>query len=310
MADKAPGTTLDAAPDDEALRDAVRDRYARAAVRHLPDADRVRAEQEAGCGCETGCCGGTTDPVDGDPITTDLYTGEFAAEAAEVSTGALAASLGCGNPHLLADLAPGETVLDLGSGGGLDVLLSARRVGPTGMAYGVDMTEEMLTLARRHQAEAGVPNAAFLRGTIEDLPLRDGLVDVVISNCVINLAADKEAVLAEAFRVTRPGGRFAVADVVLLRPIPESARRAMALWTGCISGALRDEEYLLLLGRTGWTDASVVVTRRYGREDLRSMAEAMPAEDLAGLGDLEALLDALDGAVAGAFVRARRPDPS
>ena len=289
------------APDAQTVRAAVRDRYARAAT--------AMSDNEAGsCGCAPDCCAGSSNPGGGDnPITADLYRGEYATEAERLSPTALAASLGCGNPHLLADLTPGETVLDLGSGGGLDVLLSARRVGPDGMAYGLDMTEEMLDLARRNQTEAGVANAAFLRGTIEDIPLRDGLVDVVISNCVINLAADKRAVLAEAFRVTRPGGRFAVADIVLFGELPEPAVRAMSLWTGCVSGALREEEYLRLLAEVGYVEASIEVTRRYGRAELLDLAADVAQDELAGLGGVERLAELLDGAVASAFVRARRP---
>lgn len=286
--------------DADAVRAAVRDRYARAAT--------ATATGTQDCGCSTQCCSdGAAAASTDDPVTRDLYTGEFAEEADRLSPTALAASLGCGNPHLLAELAPGETVLDLGSGGGLDVLLSARRVGPTGMAYGLDMTEEMLSLARRNQAEAGVENAAFLRGTIEDIPLRDELVDVVISNCVINLAADKRPVLAEAFRVTKPGGRFAVADIVLLRDLPEAPRHVLSLWAGCVSGALRDTEYRRLLTEVGFADASVEVTRRYDREALVEMAGQIDLGELGEGLDPEALIDMLDGAVASAFVRATKP---
>lgn len=282
----------------EEIRDAVRDRYARAAL-------QVTAAGETAC-CGSQCCGddsaGNTIGLE-DPITRDLYP----EDTSQVSATALAASLGCGNPTLLADLAPGETVLDLGSGGGLDVLLSARRVGPTGTAYGLDMTPEMLDLARRNQAEAGVTNAQFLRGTIEDIPLRDGLVDVVISNCVINLSGDKDAVLAEAFRVTRPGGRFAVADIVLLREVPGLARTAMGLWTGCVAGALLDTDYLARLAAAGYVDAHVEVTRRYDRAELVELANGIAPHDLPERTDVEGIVDALDGAVASAFVRARKP---
>jgi SAM-dependent methyltransferase len=286
----------------EQIREAVRDHYARAAL-------DVSAGVAAGC-CGPDCCssGDPAATASGatevrDPITRDLYSDE----AAQTSAGALAASLGCGNPILLADLAPGETVLDLGSGGGLDVLLSARRVGPTGMAYGLDMTPEMLDLARRNQAEAGVRNAEFLMGTIEDIPLRDGLVDVVISNCVINLSGDKDAVLAEAFRVTRPGGRFAVADIVLLREIPEFAGAAMALWTGCIAGALLDTDYVARLTAAGYVDARVEVTRRYDRAELVELAGSLAPQGIPEGTDVHAIIEALDGAVASAFIRARRP---
>ncbi len=279
------------------IREAVRDRYAQAA----------RAATQAGTSCcGSGCCGGeagATTTVLKDPITRDHYD----AEAEALSPDALAASLGCGNPLLLAELAPGETVLDLGSGGGLDVLLSARRVGPDGMAYGVDMTDEMLDLARRNQAQAGVTNASFVKGTIEDIPLRDGLVDVVISNCVINLSGDKDAVLAETFRVLRSGGRFAVADIVLLRDLPDVARTVMGLWTGCISGALRDDDYVARLQRAGFVDASVEVTRTYSRAELVELAESLAPEAIPPGVRVEELIDTLDGAIASAFVRARKP---
>lgn len=282
----------------EELRDAVRDRYA-AAARQL-----TVAGAGGGCCGPTSCCSGSDSvPRDAaDPITRDLYDGE----AGETSASALAASLGCGNPTLLADLKAGQTVLDLGSGGGLDVLLSARRVGPTGMAYGLDMTPEMLDLARRHQAEAGVTNAEFLAGTIEDIPLPDASVDVVISNCVINLAADKDAVLAEAYRVLAPEGRFAVSDIVLLRPLPEVALRAMRLWTGCIAGALLDTEYVAKLEAAGFTDAEVEVTRRYTRDDVLDLAADLVGQDWAGPTEIAAIVEAMDGAVASAFVRARK----
>ena len=232
-----------------------------------------------------------------------------------MSSGALAASLGCGNPTLLAELEPGQTVLDLGSGGGLDVLLSARRVAPTGKAYGLDMTPEMLRLARRNQAEAGVENAQFMLGTIEDIPLPDGAVDVVISNCVINLAADKDAVLAEACRVLAPGGRFAVSDIVLLKPLPEAAQRAMRLWTGCVAGALLDTDYVAKLAAAGFTDAAVEVTRVYGRQDLLDLASELnpgdigldPADTTSFTETVAQVIEAMDGAVASAFVRATKP---
>jgi SAM-dependent methyltransferase len=242
-------------------------------------------------------------PAGSDPITRDLYGDE----AADVSAGALAASLGCGNPILLAELASGQTVLDLGSGGGLDVLLSAKRVGPTGKAYGLDMTPEMLALARRNQADAGVENAAFLQGTIENIPLPDASVDVIISNCVINLAADKDAVLREAFRVLKPGGRFAVSDIVLLKPLPEPAHRAMRLWTGCVAGALLDADYVAKLTAAGFTDAAVEITRRYERTDLDDLAADLKPEDIPADLDLTAVLTEMDGATASAFVRATKP---
>jgi len=293
-------------PDE--LRAAVRDRYATAARQATQVLD---GDTSSPC-CDTSCCGGeaATGPAvtagsasGGDAITRDLYD----SDAAEVSSGALAASLGCGNPTLLAGLRPGQTVLDLGSGGGLDVLLSARRVGPTGRAYGLDMTPEMLALARRNQAEAGVENAEFLAGTIEDVPLPDASVDVVISNCVINLAADKDAVLREAFRVLTPGGRFAVSDIVVLKPLPEAAQRAMRLWTGCVAGALLDTDYVAKLTAAGFTDAAVEITRRYARTDLDDLAADLRPEDVPADLDLDAVLRDLEGAVVSAFVRATKP---
>ncbi|HEX2807328.1 MAG TPA: arsenite methyltransferase [Kineosporiaceae bacterium] len=306
-------TSLDNDPTQltaDELREAVRDRYATAARQATQALDDATPPSSSCCGPATSCCGGTTtttttiaSPVGNDPITRDLYGDE----AEQVSSGALAASLGCGNPTLLADLRPGQTVLDLGSGGGLDVLLSAKRVGPTGKAYGLDMTPEMLALARRNQAEAGVENAEFLAGTIEDIPLPDASVDVLISNCVINLAADKDAVLREAFRVLRPGGRFAVSDIVLLKPLPEPAQRAMRLWTGCVAGALVDTDYVAKLAATGFTDAAVEITRRYERTDLDDLAADLKPEDVPADLDLAAVLHEMDGATASAFVRATKP---
>ncbi len=288
------------------IRTAVRDRYAQAAL-------AVTTDTGASC-CGPACCGGDASSETSsaatdlrDPITRDIYQGDFADDAAQTSATAFAASLGCGNPLALAELSPGETVLDLGSGGGLDVLLSARRVGPTGRAYGLDMTPEMLALARSNQAESGVTNAEFLQGTIEDIPLRDNLVDVVISNCVINLSGDKDAVLREAFRVTKPGGRFAVADIVLLRDLPEAASSIMALWTGCVSGALRDTDYLARLEAAGFTEASVEVTRSYGRDELLELAGSLPDQAIPEDTQIDALIEAMDGAVASAFIRAHKP---
>ena len=293
---------------DEQVREAVRERYAAAATTLLsePTGDtsaRESSAQQAQSGCcgGGGCCGGTSAQAV-DPISSGLY------DADSVPSGtALAASLGCGNPTALAELRPGQDVLDLGSGGGLDVLLSARRVAPGGTAYGLDMTDEMLELARRNQAEAGIDNATFLQGAIEDVPLPDASVDVVISNCVINLSTDKDAVLREAFRVLRPGGRFAVSDIVLLRPIAAELQGVVRLWTGCISGALRSEEFVDKLTAAGFEDAEVEVTRGYTRDDLTGMAEVTDAVELPeGMGRSE-LVDALDGAFASAFVRARKP---
>ncbi|GAB95758.1 SAM-dependent methyltransferase [Kineosphaera limosa] len=274
---------------DEQVRAAVRERYAQAARRSLT--------ADAGDGC-CGSAGG----AGVDPITANLYD-----EEATDLDAALAASLGCGNPTALAQLNPGEDVLDLGSGGGIDVLLSARRVAPDGTAYGLDMTDDMLELARRNQAQAGIVNATFVKGHIEDVPLPDAAVDVVISNCVINLSPDKGAVLREAFRVLRPGGRFAVSDVVLLREIPAELRSVVGLWTGCISGALRDTEYLGKLADVGFEQASVQVTREYAREDLEAMAEQMSRDQLPAGMELPQVVDALEGAFASAFVRAAKP---
>ena len=264
------------------IREAVRQRYAAAALAVLePDSS------DGGC-CESGCCGGSTDPV-----TSDLYdAGEAPSEAA------LAASLGCGNPTALIELEPGQDVLDLGSGGGLDVLLSARRVAPGGTAYGLDMTEEMLALAERNRVEAGIENARFVKGTIEEVPLPDGSVDVVISNCVINLSTDKDKVLAEAFRVLRPGGRFAVSDIVLTRPLPPQWLSVVGLWTGCVAGALLDVDYLAKLTAAGFANPSIQVTREYTPEDLVEMAGQL---DMAALGEGVTPQDAI-GALRGAFV--------
>jgi ubiquinone/menaquinone biosynthesis C-methylase UbiE len=231
-----------------------------------------------------------------DPISRDLYSVE---QTTGLPDGAVIAALGCGNPTALAELHPGEVVLDLGSGGGIDVLLSARRVGATGHAFGVDMTEEMLELARANAQAAGATNVTFLQGTIEDLPLPDESVDVVISNCVVNLSADKAAVLREAFRVLRAGGRFAVSDIVVRRELPDGLRRSMELWAGCIAGALSEAEFLRLLAEAGFDQASVEVTRLYTAADA--------AEALAQAGVDPARADEVDGALASAFVRATKP---
>lgn len=269
--------------EPEALRAAIRDRYA--------DAARQAQNSRASCGCGPTCCDDTAVG-----ISDNLYT---PAEVEGVSETAVRASLGCGNPTALAELRAGEVVLDLGSGGGIDVLLSAKRVGPTGKAYGLDMTPEMLELARRNQAESGVTNAEFLHGEMENVPLPDASVDVVISNCVINLAADKDRVLAEAARVLRPGGRFAVADVVTTRPVPEAVAGAMELWAACITGALQIDDYRARLQAAGFTDIDVEVTRTYGPEDVGSGAESVMQRlgiDAATVRDL----------YASAFVRARK----
>src|SRR5579859_6810554 len=247
----------------------------------------------------TGCCGPTACGC-GDPITSDLYSD---AETSGLPREAVAASLGCGNPTALLELKAGETVLDLGSGGGIDVLLSAKRVGPTGRAYGLDMTDEMLALARENQRKAGATNVEFLKGTIEHIPLPDNSVDVIISNCVINLSSDKDAVLREAFRVLKPGGRFAVSDVVVRGQVPPDIRRSMELWVGCIAGALEETEYASKLRAAGFADVEVEPWRVYKVEDAR---EFLMEKGL----DVEALARQVDGKFLSAFVRAVKPVPA
>src|SRR4051812_39172848 len=246
-------------------------------------------------GESSGCCGPTSEAWD--PITADLYE---AGETAGLPAEALLASLGCGNPTALAELHEGEVVLDLGSGGGIDVLLSARRVGPTGKAYGLDMTDEMLALARENQRKAGVANIEFLKGEIEAIPLPDTSVDMIISNCVINLSADKRQSLREAFRVLKPGGRFAVSDVVVRGHVPPEMRRSMELWVGCVAGALTELEYQHLLAQAGFEAVGIEPTRIYEIEDARAFLEG------AGL-NTEVLAREVGGCVMGAFVRARKP---
>jgi arsenite methyltransferase len=244
------------------------------------------------------CCGGRA-AVDAccDPITSNLYD---AGETGALPEEAVKASLGCGNPTALAQLNPGETVLDLGSGGGIDVLLSARRVGPTGKAYGLDMTDEMLALARENQRKAGVANVEFLKGEIEDIPLPDNSVDVVISNCVINLSADKDRVLAEAFRVLKPGGRFAVSDVVVRGEVPAEVRRNMELWVGCIAGALEELDYRGKLGRAGFGEVTVEPTRVYNIEDARQFLDGQGV-------DVDAIAPLVEDKFMSAFIRAVKP---
>jgi SAM-dependent methyltransferase len=233
-----------------------------------------------------------------DPITTNLYS---ANEKGSIPEGAVLASLGCGNPTALIELRPGEVVLDLGSGGGIDVLLSARRVGPTGKAYGLDMTDEMLALARENQRQAGVDNVEFLKGDIENIPLPDNSVDVVISNCVINLSADKDRVLKEAFRVLRPGGRFAVSDPVVRGKVPDAIRQSMLLWVGCVAGALEEQEYRTKLLSAGFVDVDVEPTRIYSVEDARQfLAEA-------GV-DVDEIAAQVEGKFMSAFIRATKPN--
>ena len=248
-------------------------------------------------GESSSCCGGSCGCDSPDPITSDLYS---AGETATLPEQAVLASLGCGNPTALADLHPGEIVLDLGSGGGIDVLLSARRVSPGGKAFGLDMTDEMLALARENQRKAGVTNAEFLKGEIEHIPLPDASVDVIVSNCVINLSADKRAVIREAFRVLKPGGRFAVSDVVVQGELPEVVRRNMELWVGCIAGALADSEFLRLLESAGFERASVEPTRTYSFADARTFLEN------AGL-DPDAIAHDVHSRVMSAFIRATKP---
>jgi arsenite methyltransferase len=274
------------------IKDVVKEKYGHAA-RTVSLGGRATSGGPSGC-----CCSSTPGAVD--PITVNLYDRK---QTEGLPAEALLASLGCGNPTALAQLAPGEVVLDLGSGGGIDVLLSARRVGPTGKAYGLDMTDEMLALARENQRQAGVENVEFLRGEIEQIPLPDNTVDVIISNCVINLSADKDKVLAEAFRVLKPGGRFAVSDIVVRGEIPPEIRRSVELWVGCLSGALDESDYLGRLRRAGFEDASIEPTREYKVEDARMF--------LAGQGfDVDAIARLVDGRFFSGFIRATKPKNS
>jgi SAM-dependent methyltransferase len=242
------------------------------------------------------CCGSSPAGC-ADPISSSLYSAD---QTRGLPADAVAVSLGCGNPTALTDLAPGQTVLDLGSGGGIDVLLSARRVGPAGRVYGLDMTAEMLELARENARQAGATNVEFLEGTIEAIPLPEGSIDVVISNCVINLSPDKDAVLREAFRVLRPGGRFAVSDVIVRGVVPPEVRRSMELWVGCIAGALQEDEYVSKLRSAGFTDIEVEPWRVYDVEDARAF--------LAGGGiDVDRIAADVQDRFASAFIRARKP---
>jgi arsenite methyltransferase len=245
----------------------------------------------------TGCCGPASCGC-GDPITSNLYSD---AETTGLPADAVAASLGCGNPTALIALEAGQTVLDLGSGGGIDVLLSAKRVGPTGKVYGVDMTDEMLALARENQRKAGATNVEFLKGTIEAIPLPENSVDVIISNCVINLSSDKDAVLREAFRVLKPGGRFAVSDVVVRGEVPSDIRRSVELWVGCIAGALEEQDYAARLRAAGFSNVEVEPWRIYNVEDARAFLTEQ------GI-DVDRLAPVVDGKFASAFVRARKPE--
>ncbi len=273
--------------DDEKLREKVRERYGQAALQVTGTSSR------ASC-CGPDCCSTS----EADPVSVGLYND---AERGELPVAAALASLGCGNPTALAELRAGERVLDLGSGGGIDVLLSARRVGPTGFAYGLDMTDAMLELAERNRAEAGVENVRFLKGEIEAIPLPDNAVDVVISNCVINLSADKGQVLREAYRVLAPGGRFAVSDVVFLGQFPQEIRADLEAWAGCIAGALEEDTYRHLLNEAGFVDIDIEVTRRYSVADV---AASGASTALAALSDAER--GELEGKFVSAFVRARK----
>jgi len=272
-------TPITSAPDGAAqdIVERVRERYAAAAQ---------RAQTGVAC-CSPGGSAGSA-------VTSNLYDAD---QVADVPEEAVLASLGCGNPTALIDLRAGETVLDLGSGGGIDVLLSARRVGPTGFVYGVDMTDEMLALALENKAKAGISNVAFLKGRIEDIPLPANSVDVVISNCVINLAADKSVVLRDAFRVLKPGGRFAVSDVVAEGAVPQELRRNMEAWVGCLAGALEIDTYARLLREVGFADVSIQITRRYTAAEAGLDPATLPAGWEAG-----------DGRLASAFVRATKPE--
>jgi arsenite methyltransferase len=266
------------------LKEVVKEKYGQAAL-------RVNVGGSSCCGASAaldGCC---------DPITSNLYD---ASQTGELPQEAVLASLGCGNPTALAQLNLGETVLDLGSGGGIDVLLSARRVGPSGKAYGLDMTDEMLALARENQRKAGVENVAFLKGEIEHIPLPDNSVDVVISNCVINLSGDKDCVLREAFRVLKPRGRFAVSDVVTHGEVPPDVRKNMLLWVGCIAGALQDYDYVAKLAKAGFDAIDIETTRVYDIEDARTF--------LSGQGvDVDAIAPQVQGKFMSAFIRATKP---
>jgi arsenite methyltransferase len=264
----------------------VKEKYGQAAT-------QAQSGSRSCCGPSSSCCSGSSV----DPIVKDLYSLD---EMAELPEKAVLASLGCGNPTALAELSPGETVLDLGSGGGIDVLLSAKRVGPEGKAYGLDMTDEMLSLARENQIKAGVKNVEFLKGEIENIPLPNNSVDVIISNCVINLSADKDRVLKEAFRVLKPGGRFAVSDVVVLGEVPAEIRRNVELWAGCVAGALHQDEYRSKLSNAGFETVDIEPTRIYQGQDVRDF---LSGTDLGA----ESIISQIDGKFASAFIRARKP---
>jgi arsenite methyltransferase len=267
------------------VKEVVREKYGQAALRVTSDADT--------------CCGGRASALEAscNPITSNLYD---SAQKGELPDTAIKASLGCGNPTALAELNPGETVLDLGSGGGIDVLLSARRVGPTGKAYGLDMTDEMLALAEENKRKSGLTNVEFLKGEIENIPLPSNSVDVIISNCVINLSGDKDRVLKEAFRVLKPGGRFAISDVVVRGNVPAAIKKSMELWAGCVAGALSDYDYVAKLAKAGFDNIDIESTRVYSIDDARVF--------LSGQGlDVDALAREVEGKFISAFVRANKP---
>jgi SAM-dependent methyltransferase len=266
------------------IKEVVKEKYGQAAL-------RVSTGGSSCCGAGPASDGGC------DPITSNLYD---VTQTTQLPQEAVQASLGCGNPTALANLNPGETVLDLGSGGGIDVLLSARRVGPTGKAYGLDMTDEMLALARENQSKSGVQNVEFLKGEIEQIPLPDNSVDVIISNCVINLSADKDKVFREAFRVLKPGGRLAVSDVVVRGDVPAQVRRSMELWVGCIAGALKDSEYTAKLTGAGFDGIEIEPTRVYSIDDARQF---LASEGI----DADAIASQVEGKFMGAFIRAVKP---
>lgn len=297
MTDYTPSSTMPngTASIDE-LRATVQSRYGAVAQRVAGGATSAASCCSPGIGStgSSGCCGATSESWD--PITDKLYA---ASEAAGLPAEAMLASLGCGNPTALAELREGEVVLDLGSGGGIDVLLSARRVGPSGKVYGLDMTDEMLALALENKAKAGATNVEFLKGHIEAIPLPANTVDVIISNCVINLSGDKRQVIKEAFRVLAPGGRFAVSDVIVREGLPSDVRESMHLWTGCIAGALEETEFLTLLREAGFENPSIEPTRVYSRDDAAAV--------MAGTGLDVALADKIDGKIFSGFVRATKP---
>ena len=271
-------------PNAASIKEVVREKYGQAA-------QRVTAGSGSACCGASACCDGSLDP-----ITSNLYGSD---QTGELPQEAVLASLGCGNPTALAELHPGETVLDLGSGGGIDVLLSARRVGPNGKAYGLDMTAEMLALAEENKRKSGLTNVEFLKGEIESIPLPDNSVDVIISNCVINLSGDKDRVLREAFRVLKPGGRFAVSDVVVRGDVPAAIKKNMELWVGCVAGALSDHEYVAKLAKAGFDNIDIEPTRVYSIEDARAF--------LSGQGlDVDSLAKEVEGRFISAFVRATK----